>query len=149
MLYYILAVVAGMTLTSQVGVNGKLLAYTGGPLLTSLLSFFVGTVGLGLVYLLSVFAGWQAAPNAQLLSKTALWMWSGGLIGAFYVLSTVLIAPKIGFANMFSLIVAGQIILAVVFDHFGLLTGQAHMVSPLRLLGIAFLIIGVYLVQTN
>ncbi|NCD09614.1 MAG: EamA-like transporter family protein, partial [Negativicutes bacterium] len=54
-----------------------------------------------------------------------------------------------GFGNMFSIIVASQIILAIIFDHFGLLTGQPHLISNMRLLGVGLLVVGVYLIQNN
>lgn len=149
MLYYLLAIIAGTTLSSQVAINGKLLSYLGSPILTAFISFLIGTVGLGVIYLVSAYYGLQTIPNFSALSQTSFWMWTGGLLGAFYIFTTVFVAPKIGFANLFSLIVAGQIILALVFDHFGLLTGQPHLTSSMRMVGVAFLIIGVYLIQNN
>ena len=149
MLYYLLAIIAGTTLSSQVAINGKLLSYLGSPILTAFISFLIGTAGLGVIYLVSAYYGLQTIPNFSALSQTSFWMWTGGLLGAFYIFTTVFVAPKIGFANLFSLIVAGQIILALVFDHFGLLTGQPHLTSSMRMVGVAFLIIGVYLIQNN
>ena len=149
MLYYLLAIIAGTTLSSQVAINGKLLSYLGSPILTAFISFLIGTVGLGVIYLVSAYYGLQTIPNFSALSQTSFWMWTGGLLGAFYIFTTVFVAPKIGFANLFSLIVAGQIILALVFDHFGLLTGQPHLTSSMRMVGVAFLVIGVYLIQNN
>ena len=149
MLYYLLAIIAGTTLSSQVAINGKLLSYLGSPILTAFISFLIGTVGLGVIYLVSAYYGLQTIPNFSTLSQTSFWMWTGGLLGAFYIFTSVFVAPKIGFANLFSLIVAGQIILALVFDHFGLLTGQPHLTSSMRMVGVAFLVIGVYLIQNN
>ena len=149
MLYYLLAIIAGTTVSSQVAINGKLLHYLGSPILTAFISFLIGTVGLGVIYLVSAYYGLQTIPNFSTLSQTSFWMWTGGLLGAFYIFTSVFVAPKIGFANLFSLIVAGQIILALVFDHFGLLTGQPHLTSSMRMVGVAFLVIGVYLIQNN
>ena len=145
MLYYLLAIIAGTTVSSQVAINGKLLHYLGSPILTSLISFVVGTV----VDFGSAYYGLEKVPDLSALKQTSFWMWTGGLLGAFYIFTSVFVAPKIGFANLFSLIVAGQIILALVFDHFGLLTGQPHLTSSMRMVGVAFLIIGVYLIQNN
>lgn len=149
MLYYLLAIIAGTTITTQVAINGKLMGYLGSPILVSMISFLVGTVGLAVIYLVAAYYGLQSVPNFGALTQTSFWMWTGGLLGAFYVFTSVFVAPKIGFANLFSLIVAGQIILALVFDHFGLLTGQPHLTSSMRMVGVAFLVAGVYLIQTN
>ena len=51
-------------------------------------------------------------------------MFIGGLLGAFYIFTTIFTSPKIEFANMFSLVICGQILLAVISDHFGLLGNQ-------------------------
>lgn len=149
MLYYLLAAIAGTTLTTQVAINGKLLSYIGSPILTAFLSFLVGTVGLGILYVIAAYYGWQSIPDVKALTSPALWMWLGGLLGGFYIFTTVFVTPKVGFANMFSLVVAGQIILAVIFDHFGFITGAPHSLTLLRLLGIMFLVAGVYLIQNN
>ena len=149
MLYYLLAIIAGTTLSSQVAINGKLLSYLDSPILTAFISFLIGTAGLGVIYVVSAYYGLQTIPNFSALSQTSFWMWTGGLLGAFYIFTTVFVAPKIGFGNMFSIIVASQIILAIIFDHFGLLTGQPHLTSNMRLLGVGLLVVGVYLIQNN
>ena len=50
---------------------------------------------------------------------------------------------------MFSLVICGQILLAVIFDHFGLLGNQIHLLTPIRTLGVILLILGVYIIQTH
>ena len=149
MLYSILAFISGAALTIQVGINGKLLGQMGSPLLTALISFLAGTAGLAVTYLFAAANGMQTMPAMSAFQQTPLWMWLGGLLGAFYIFSAIFCVPQIGFANMFSLVVAGQIILALLFDHFGVLAAGAHEISLLRLLGVGLLILGVYLIQTQ
>lgn len=148
-IYYLLAFISGSVLTLQVGINGKLLHSLGSPVLTSFISFMVGTIGLGVTYVCTAFLGIQTVPSLQSLSLPNWWAWSGGILGAFYIFTVIFVAPKIGFANMFSLVVAGQIILAIVFDHFGVLGNQIHSVTALKSVGVTLLIAGVYLIQTN
>jgi transporter family-2 protein len=50
---------------------------------------------------------------------------------------------------MFSLMVAGQLLLAVLFDHFGLLGFDLHKVTTARFFGIVLLVAGVYVIQKN
>lgn len=149
MYYTLLALIAGFTITAQAGLNNKLLSYIGSPILTAFISFLVGTVGLAAVYAISAAQGLQALPTAAILSQTSFWMWLGGLLGAFYIASTVLCAPKLGFAAMFSLVIAGQIITTVIFDHFAILGTPLHLLTPTRAIGIVMLIVSVYLIQTN
>ncbi|MCE5284508.1 MAG: DMT family transporter [Pelosinus sp.] len=149
MFYYLLALVSGTFITFQVSINGKLLSQIGSPLLTSLISFIAGTAGLGLVYIGSICLGMESLPTMQTLTQPSFWLWTGGLFGAFYIFSTVICLPSIGIANMLSLVIAGQFILAIVFDHFGLLGSPVHTISPQRLIGVILLIVSVYLIQTN
>ncbi|MDU2064232.1 MAG: DMT family transporter [Sporomusaceae bacterium] len=149
MIYYLFALLAGFAATLQAGINGKLQVFLGSPLLTSFVSFLVGSVGLGAAYLATVFYQAQPIPSFASLTQTSIWMWSGGLLGAFFVFTTIFCLPKIGFANLFSLIVAGQLLLAIFFDHYGLLGNTLHLLNPYRLLGVALLVTGVYLIQTH
>ena len=149
MLYYLLALIAGATATLQAGINAKLQSFLGSPVLASLVSFIVGSIGLAVVYGATILYRSQQFPAASAITATSGWMWLGGLLGAFFVFTTVFCVPHIGSANLFSLIVAGQMIVSIIFDQFGLLGSPLHLISPLRLLGILFLIGGVYLVQTN
>ncbi|MDF2570135.1 MAG: putative rane protein [Sporomusa sp.] len=149
MYYYLLTLISGVALTTQVGINGKLLSNLGSPILTSFVSFAIGTIGLAVAYIFAVIYGVQPLPTWEAITKTSFWMWLGGLLGAFYIFTSIVCLPKIGFANMFSLVIAGQIIFAVIFDHFGLLGSPLHLISPFRAIGVVLLIISVYIIQTN
>jgi len=131
-----------------VGINGRLRAGLGNPLLASLLSFTVGTLGLAVTFAATLLLGARDALPFPAVRNTQWWMWLGGLLGAFYVWVSIIASPKIGFANLFSLVVAGQILLALVFDGFGLLGNPVHALSPLRAAGAVLLVAGVYLIQS-
>ncbi|WP_055669045.1 DMT family transporter [Desnuesiella massiliensis] len=148
-IYYFLSLISGFALTLQVGINGGLRSTIGSPILSSLISFAVGTLSLAIVFLYTMLTGSSALPYSISIKNLSWWMFTGGLFGAFYIFTTIFASPKIGFANMFSLVICGQIILAVIFDHFGLLGGQVHLINPVRIMGLIFLILGVYIIQTH
>jgi len=132
-----------------VGINGELRSKIGSPILSSLISFAVGTIVLTVTFFFTVLSGYSSSQNLINIKNTNWWMFTGGLLGAFYIFTTIFTSPKIGFANMFSLVICGQIILAVIFDHFGLLGNQIHTINSLRVLGVILLILGVYIIQTH
>ena len=136
-------------MTMQIGLNTKLRLEIGSPMMASLISFFMGPVSLGIVLLINVLYGGEIAPSIKAFSTTKWWMYFGGTLGAFYVFVSILTSPKIGFANMFSLILAGQIFLAVLVDHFGILGNNIHTINPIRIFGIILLMVGAYLIQTH
>jgi transporter family-2 protein len=56
--------------------------------------------------------------------------------------------PRLGAATVLALIVVGQMLGALAFDHFGLLGLPQHPASLARLAGAAFLLFGVVLVRS-
>ena len=141
--YLLLAVVAGAMMPTQAAINNKLSVFVDSPILAAFISFFVGTIGL-LVYLLIAgvpLGNIVSAKNAPAIA------WVGGLLGAFFVTSTVVLVPRLGVALTFSLIVAGQMLVTLVIDHFGLLDVPVKEVSFARVGGILLIIAGVILIR--
>lgn len=148
-LYFILAFLAGTASTTQALANTKLMFGIGSPILTSFINFATGSLALAVIYMISVVQKTDTIPSIHNFMQTSWWMWSGGLLGAFFVFTIIFVSPKIGFANVFCLIVAGQLLLSILFDHIGFAGTPIHHLSMLRLVGVSLLIIGVYLIETN
>lgn len=83
------------------------------------------------------------------LGNTSLsWLpWTGGLFGAIFIASAIFSIHRLGAATVFSLIVVGQMIGSLVFDHFGLLGLPRHQIDTPRLIGAGFLVLGVVLIR--
>ena len=142
-LYYILPLLAGIMMTVQSGINSQLRAAIQHPLMAALISFLSGTAALIILVMLSK----QAVPTMQTFSGISWYKWTGGLLGAFVVTVTLVSASRIGAANMFVLIIAGQLITAVIIDHFGMLGLQQSTITFQKALGVMLLVVGVYLVN--
>lgn len=142
-LYFILAILAGLAVAVQTGINSQLNALTKNPTLTALISFVVGTVSL-LLYLLFTDKNALLQPGDL---KAPWWLYIGGLLGAFYISTIVIVAPRLGAATTISFIVASQLIFAVIFDHFGWLGFPLKEISLTRVIGVLLLIAGVYLIR--
>lgn len=139
----LLALAAGVLLPVQAGVNAQLRSAVGSPVVAALVSFLVGTGGL-------IAASAILRPPLALRTAWAMspwWHWVGGLIGALYVVATIVLAPRLGAATMIAAIVAGQMVASLLLDHYGLLGFPVHPVNGLRVLGTALVIGGVILVQ--
>ncbi len=142
-LYVLIALIAGAMLPTQAGVNNKLATFIESPVLAAFISFLIGTIAL-LIYLLGTGESWSnlsGARNAPLIA------WTGGLLGAFFVASTVILIPKLGVALTFSLVIAGQMLFTLVIDHFGLLNVPVKEISLVRVGGIFLIIFGVVLIR--
>src|SRR3954470_17494009 len=104
--YILLALLAGTMMPTQAAINNKLAVMVDSPILAAFFSFFVGTVGL-LAYVLISGVPLGNLASAKNAPASA---WIGGLLGAFFVTSTVVLVPRLGVAMTFSLIIAGQMI---------------------------------------
>jgi bacterial/archaeal transporter family-2 protein len=86
------------------------------------------------------------------LSWTALasvpwWVYLAGFIGTLFVVSGVVIAPITGALLFFVCVVAGQLLGAMLADHFGLFGLQVWPATLQRLLGLALVLDGAVLAQ--
>jgi bacterial/archaeal transporter family-2 protein len=138
--WYAFGLLAGMAQAVQAAVNTQLRAAVQSPLWAALISFVVGTLGLALLVLAtraSFPAQWPARP----------WVWCGGLLGVLYVCAAILLLPRLGAGTMLALFVAGQMSMALLLDHFGLLGVPVHTTSPGRLVGAVLVVAGVFLLR--
>jgi transporter family-2 protein len=141
--FIVLAVVAGMMMPTQAAINSKLADEVNGPILAAFVSFAVGTIAL-LVYIL--VAGIPLSNLGQ-LKNASLISWTGGFLGAFFVASAVILVPRLGVALTFSLLIAGQMLITIVLDHYGFLGIPVKEVNIQRLLGVLLIIGGVILIR--
>jgi transporter family-2 protein len=139
----VLALGLGVLLPVQAGVNAQLRVTLGAPLSAALVSFLVGTAALAAAAL----AARVPVPLPGVMGHAPWWHWSGGVIGALYVLGAVVLAPKLGAATLIAAVVAGQMLSSLVLDHFGWVGFAEQPVTPARLVGAALIIGGVVLVQ--
>ena len=142
-LFLALAVLAGAMMPTQAATNNKMAVVVDSPILAAFISFFIGTAAL-FVY---VVASGTPLGNLASVKDAPPIAWVGGLLGAFFVTMTVLLAPRLGVAMTFSLIIAGQMLVTLVIDHFGLLGVPVQPVSIPRLAGILLVTAGVVLIR--
>jgi transporter family-2 protein len=103
----------------------------------------VGTTGL--IVLLAVTR--TPMPARDTLASVPVWAWFGGLMGAFYVAISTVVAAQLGTASLLGLALAGQLAMALVVDHFGWLGMPENPITLTRLAGVALLGVGVWLVS--
>lgn len=141
--FLLLALTVGMAGTAQAAINNKLNEYVPNPLVVALVSFLVGGAAL-LVYI--VVSGGQL--SSIWTAKNVPWIaWTGGILGAYFVACTVILIPRLGVALTFSLIIAGQMVLTLIIDHYALFGVQQRPVGFARAAGVALIIAGVVLIR--
>ena len=144
LVFLFMAFAIGLVIPLQSAVNNALgTALGSGAVLAALVSFAVGTLTLLGVGALT------GQPFAALvgLSRIPWWQWLGGVMGAFFVFGSTLLAPRIGLAAMVALIVAGQVCSSLVFDRLGWIGLPVRGISWLRLAGAVLILAGAVLVN--
>ncbi|WP_316898302.1 DMT family transporter [Pseudodesulfovibrio indicus] len=142
-LFVLFALAAGALMPLQAGINLRLRASLGDPVWAAAVSFGVGTLAL-LGYLA---AARVPLPSMAMAGSAPLWSWTGGALGAFFVFATIILAGQIGATSMMAWLLAGQMLAALVLDHYGLVSYQVHTVSWPRIAGVGLLLAGAFLVN--
>lgn len=142
-LYILLAIAAGAMMPTQAATNNKMATVVDSPIVAAFISFFVGTVAL-LVYIIASgtpITGVVSAKNAPPVA------WIGGVLGAFFVTASVFLVPRLGVTMTFGLLIAGQMLVALLIDHFGFLGVPTKEINLARFGGITLITAGVVLIR--
>ncbi|KAF9939959.1 hypothetical protein BGZ65_008922 [Modicella reniformis] len=113
-----LCLVGGVATASQGAVNSKLGQYTGQGL-SSTIVFVVGAMTSCIYFLIEV-KGRPPADLTVMMGKAPWWAWTGGIIGAVFVIINILAIPKLGAGTTTAIIVCAQLVFSCVIDNFGI-----------------------------
>lgn len=139
MLWILLGILAGLVLPIQTLVNTRLRASTGTPFSSSMISFAVGTITL-LIVATAVIGGDYGIAQAF---DEPLWIWFGGLLGVVALTGNILLFPHLGAVQTVVLPIAGQVIMGLIVDHFGLFESPQSSLTVVRAIGAIIVLIGV------
>jgi bacterial/archaeal transporter family-2 protein len=142
-LYLLLAAAAGAMLPFQFGINAQLAHWVGSPIRAAFVSFVVGALAL---LVIALFVR-KPLPSGGTLRDVPWWVWTGGLLGAFYVAGSIVTAPKLGASTLVAAVVAGQALASLLVDQFGWVGFKEHHLTPGRAVGMALVAGGVALVR--
>ena len=145
-MHYLIAVLAGLVLPVQVAFNSRLTSFTGSPIVSSLVSFLVGTLALILYTLTNPGMLQQAYVQVW---KAPLYAWFGGLIGAFFIATSLVIAPKLGLAMSICLVIAGQLTMSVLMDQFGWFGFDVRPLTIAKGFGLMLVFAGIVLIKMD
>ncbi len=138
-----LAMLVGLATAYQPGVNARFASATSSPIYGGLVNF-----GIGFLVVLVVALILRAPPPSPAkLAALPWWAWSGGLLGAFFVCMAILLIGRMGAANYFAAMIAGQFIGGMIIDHFGQVGLPAHPFSWGRAAGLALMGAGIAVIR--
>jgi transporter family-2 protein len=137
------AILLGVLVTLQPLLNGILSRALGSPFGATAISILVA--GIGALVMVAVTG--RGDISRATLASVPWWVYLAGLIGTVFVLGGVVIAPITGAVLFFVCIIGGQLLGALLADHFGLLGLPLRPASLERVLGLALVVGGALLAQ--
>jgi len=142
LLFMAMAFALGAILPMQAAINSRLAKTAGSPVMSAFISFAIGTLALMIFLIISGQFQFRF-----ISSQSPWWIWTGGILGTFFVAGIVVLLPRLGVALSFSLVLAGQMFAAILFDQFGWLGVAVREISAGKIIGSLLLIIGVILIR--
>ncbi len=140
----VLALAAGAFVPLQTGAN----AFLTKGLSHGMLSTFVVFLVAAFSSLIILAFQRPSIPSLSQLSEIPLYAWLvGGVLGAAYIFILITTAPRLGMATVVGLVVLGQMLMAMVMDHYGWMGLSIHTFNWKRLAGAALMIVGLLMIR--
>src|ERR1700676_1601657 len=142
LLFILMALALGAVLPIQAVINARLAKTAGSPVMAAFISFAIGSIALMLFLIITGQFQFRF-----ISSHSPWWIWTGGLLGTFFVARIVVLLPRLGLVLSFSLVLAGQMFAAILFDQFGWMGVAIREISAGKIIGSILLIAGVILIR--
>ena len=143
LLSILLALFAGALQPFQAAINSRLGKEVGNPIFSVFVSGLLSGTVLG-VYLL--FTRQVLPKGFHAAVQLPWWMWLGGVIGAAYLTAIVLSTSKLGTGVSMALVIAAQVAISVVLDHYAAFGLDRHPLSAGRIVGVGLFCAGAFLI---
>jgi len=144
LVWSLLGILSDTFIALQAPINAALARGLGQPVAAAAASFLAGSVvlvaiSLALSQAQGVSLAWRVPPP---------WMFvAGGLLGAVYVTSVIVLTPRLGTAATMAFIVTGQLLAGLVLDHTGAFGFLERDITPGRMAGAVLLVLGALLIR--
>lgn len=140
----VIALLAGAANPFQSATNGQLNKQLHESVWAGIAVYATGLLGL---LIMQAFVR-QPLPTLD-LNQISWWAWLGGLISIGSTLAGLTLVQKLGAGTFTCLSVTAALLVSVLLDQLGVLGLRQHTASPVRLVGCALLVLGVWLVKRS
>ncbi len=136
-LYLALAFAMGLTMSIYLPMNSSVAKYLGSTIAANVTFFLVALLTSVLIFLLS-----GQVNSIHHLKDVPAFLYLAGFISAFVILGTTFLIPHIGARKFFILLITGQILMAIVVSHFGLLESPTDPINMKKIIGAVLVLTG-------
>ncbi|MBW1813759.1 MAG: DMT family transporter [Deltaproteobacteria bacterium] len=139
LLFIFVAVFMGIIMSIYLPMNSSVSKYIG-SVYTANITFFLAALFTS-IFLFIIFGDFK---TIFLLKNVPVYLYLTGFVSAFIVLGTTFLIPHLGARKLFVLVVSGQILMAVIVSHFGILESPRDPVTFKKICGAMLVIFGAY-----
>ncbi|HCV53446.1 MAG TPA: hypothetical protein DGL70_08805 [Exiguobacterium sp.] len=137
--YYALALLAGIALSVEGAIYGELGNFVG-KLESSFYNFFAGTIIIGLIVL---FFG---RGSLGYTFRAPKWTLLGGLLGSIYLTILIISIPLVGVGLAMVSVILGQMVASMVIEHNGWLGSPKRPINRDKLMASALMLVALFLI---
>ncbi len=137
-IYLFMALMIGMLTATYLPMNASVARHLGSPL-TATITFY--SVALVTALIMFMFVG--NAGTLRNLGRVPMWLYLTGVASAFTVVSITFLIPKIGPRQLSVLSIAGQLTMAMIVSHLGILEAPKDPITVKKVVGACLLLCGV------
>jgi len=138
--YISIAFFLGVLMSIYLPMNSSVSRHVGSPI-TANVTFFLTAL---LTSILIFFINGQF-DTLNKIKEVPAYLYLTGFISAFMILGTTFLIPHLGARKFFILLISGQIIMAIVVSHFGILESPKDPISIKKAIGASIVIIGAFI----
>ncbi|HPF52660.1 MAG TPA: DMT family transporter [Draconibacterium sp.] len=138
------ALIGGIFLSAQGGLNSQLGASLKNPLLATLVAYLFSTLFAGILVLFSL----KNIPTVQQVKAIPTYLWfTGAILSVLGISLYYYTIPKLGISTMISIGLFGQMLFSVIAGHFAWFGLPKEPVDLKRLAGVTAMVLGVFLIN--
>ena len=137
--YIFIAVLMGIIISIYLPMNSSVSRYLGSVFTANITFFLVALITSILLFL--IFGEFN---TIYFIKNVPPYLYLTGFVSAFIVLGTTFLIPHLGARNLFIFVVSGQILMAVIVSHFGILESPEDPITFKKICGAILVVCGAY-----
>lgn len=137
-------VLAGMLSAIQQAINGRMGTVVHSPVQATFISFIISWF---VILIVTLAVDHKVHIPLTAFKQMPKWGWIGGVLGATFVLMTVILVPEIGAGLTVTTSLIGQIFGSVLVTQMGLWRSAKSQVKRLQVVGIIIMLVGVLIIK--
>lgn len=142
--YFLLIIVLAFFVAFQPALNAVLAKIIDSNVWATIISFTIGALVLTFYALITQ----QSFPMKK-ISNVPPYLFIGGILGAVFVLSVVILFPKVGAVNLVIFTVMGQMVCSLIIDHYGWFNTPINEINIQKIAALLLMLIAIFWFQKS